>query len=51
MEERLKYLKQAISDAEKGKNTNTEKFESLWDIQPLISKTPKVSFPFQQIRS
>jgi hypothetical protein len=44
MEERLKSLKQAIQDAEKGKNTNTEKFESLWDLQPFISKTPKVIF-------
>ncbi len=44
MEERLKLLKQTVEDEKKGRNTNSEKFEILWDLSAIIEKTPKVLF-------
>ena len=43
MDQKLKVLKQAIQDAEKGKNTNIEKFDALSDLIPVIESTPKVN--------
>jgi hypothetical protein len=42
LEERLKLVKQAIQEQTKGKNTNVEKFELLWDLPNIIEKSPKV---------
>jgi hypothetical protein len=41
LEERLGVVTKAVGDAAKT-NTNTQKFDALWDIERVIDAIPKV---------
>eukprot|EP01116_Phalansterium_solitarium_P006469 TRINITY_DN18779_c0_g1_i1.p1 TRINITY_DN18779_c0_g1~~TRINITY_DN18779_c0_g1_i1.p1 ORF type:complete len:1950 (-),score=546.78 TRINITY_DN18779_c0_g1_i1:75-5924(-) len=41
LEDRVKALLKAVGEAEKGKDSSTEKFDAVWDLESLLQKSSK----------